>query len=290
MPTNKANREYIQELKKQYISLKRGKESLLNMVDEVEIAESVYNSNAIENSTLTLRDTEKILLEMELSRDVSLKEVFEAKNLARVSEFVQKRSQEAIVDKEIILLLHKMLLDNIDTKISGRFREPGEYVKVANHIAPAPERIESMIEEILEDYNSELDSYFIDRIAKFHLEFENIHPFCDGNGRIGRVLINYQLYRLGFPGLIIRDKEKSSYYMSLAEYDRDQKTRKMEKIIALALIESLHKRLAYLEGKRIIKLTDYARSQGKSTSSVLNMASRQTIAAFREKEVWKIGI
>ncbi|MBI4142783.1 Fic family protein, partial [Candidatus Uhrbacteria bacterium] len=77
------------------------------MVDEVEIPEAVYNSNAIENSTLTLKETEKILLDMEVSRNVSVREVFEAKNLARVVGYIRERSRDGDCDKEKILLLHK---------------------------------------------------------------------------------------------------------------------------------------------------------------------------------------
>ncbi|HLC44007.1 MAG TPA: hypothetical protein VJK08_02705, partial [Patescibacteria group bacterium] len=76
----------ISELKKQYDSLKTGKGSLLDMLAQAEVPESVYNSNAIENSTLTIEETERILLELEVARKVTVREVFEAKNLARVFE------------------------------------------------------------------------------------------------------------------------------------------------------------------------------------------------------------
>lgn len=86
MSTTTPLKNRIKTLKIQYDTFRQGKESLLKLLDEAEVSESVYNSNAIENSTLTLRETEKILLEMEVSRDVSVREVFEAKNLARVME------------------------------------------------------------------------------------------------------------------------------------------------------------------------------------------------------------
>src|SRR3989344_2495616 len=159
---------------------------------------------------------------------------------------------------EIILLLHQMLISNIDENIAGKFRAKGEYARVGTHIAPAPEHIEQGLEEILIEYSSNLGAYFIDKLVKFHLDFELIHPFLDGNGRIGRVLINYQLYRLGFPGIIIRDKEKHIYYGSFKEYRDDRVTKTMEKIIALALLESLHKRIAYLKGYKIIEAVEYA--------------------------------
>jgi Fic family protein len=139
------------------------------------------------------------------------------------------------------------------------------------------------------EYSSDLDQYFIDKIARFHLAFETIHPFCDGNGRIGRVLINDQLMRSGFPCIIIRDKEKRVYYKSFDEYHDSNKTRTMEKVITLALMESFHKRLTYLRSESIIPLADFAKTQKQSINSLLNAARRQTIPAFREKGAWKIG-
>ena len=289
MATTKPIKNTLQSLKTEFDTLRKGKDSLLVMVDDAEIAEAVYNSNAIENSTLTLKETEKILLEMEVARDVSVREVFEAKNLARVTEYIRNKSQEAEINKEIILFLHQMLIGGIDDSIAGRFRKTGEYVRVGTHVAPAPEHVERMIEAALLEYTADLGSFIVDKIAKFHLEFETVHPFCDGNGRIGRVLINYQLQRLGFPGIIIRDKEKKDYYSTFAEY-RDKKTaKKMEKILALALTESLHKRITYLKGDKIITLSDYAKASHASASALTNAARRQNIPAFREKGVWKIA-
>src|SRR3989338_6831411 len=103
----------ITELFAQYQAKCKDKESLLSMVDDVEIAERVYNSNAIENSTLTLPETEKILLQLEVSRQISLREVFEAKNLAQVYGYIKKTASQQPLTIDMILLLHKMLLTNI---------------------------------------------------------------------------------------------------------------------------------------------------------------------------------
>ena len=289
MATQKPIREKIKKLKKEYDLLKVGKNSLLQMIDEAEIPESVYNSNAIENSTLTLKETEKILLELEVTRNVSLREVFEAKNLARVMQYVRDKPSEEIT-REIILLLHQMWITNIRDEIAGRFRKGDEYVRVGTYIAPPPEHIENTIKEILAEYSSDHETYFADKIAKFHLDFENLHPFGDGNGRIGRVLINYQLYRLGFPGVIIRDKEKKYYYDAFITYRDSKNTKIMEGIITKAIMESLHKRTSYLRGDKIIELSKYATIISKPLPSVLNAAKRQTIEAFREKGIWKLGI
>ncbi|MBI4067206.1 Fic family protein [Candidatus Gottesmanbacteria bacterium] len=282
-------RSRIKQLTGKYHKLRQGKDSLLRLISEAEIAESVYNSNAIENSTLTLAETEKILLEMEVSRNISLREVFEAKNLARVMEYIQIKSLEKEISQDLILLLHKMLLGNINDKIAGRFRRPTEYVRIGTFIATAPEHIKRKIEQILIDYYSDHEVYFVEKIAKFHLGFETIHPFVDGNGRIGRLLINYQLQNLGFPIIIIRDKEKQVYYKGFKKYRDDNKTIIMDTIIARALMESLHKRIAYLQGRTIISLSEYAKKEQKSLPALLNQAKRQTLSAFREKGVWKIS-
>lgn len=289
MAITKPIKDRLTALKSEFDTLRKGKESLLVMIDEAEVPESVYNSNAIENSTLTLKETEKILLDMEVSRDVSLREVYEAKNLARVIGYVRNKSQETEVNREVILLLHKMLIGSIDERIAGRFRKLGEYVRVGTHVAPAPEHVEKMIEAVLLEYTSDLTNYFLDKIAKFHLDFETIHPFCDGNGRIGRVLICFQLQRLGFPMIIIRDREKKDYYKSFGEYRDEKNTKNMERVISLGLMESLHKRITYLKGQKIITLSEYTKINKLSAPGMINSARRQNIPAFREKGVWKIG-
>ena len=289
MAITKPIKDRLTALKSEYDTLRKGKESLLVMIDEAEVPESVYNSNAIENSTLTLKETEKILLDMEVSRDVSLREVYEAKNLARVIGYIRNKSKETETNKETILLLHQMLIGGIDDKIAGRFRKLGEYVRVGTHVAPAPEHVEKMIEAIITEYTGDLSNYFLDKIAKFHLDFETVHPFNDGNGRIGRVLICFQLQRIGFPIIIIRDREKKEYYKSFAEYRDEKNAKNMEKVIALALMESLSKRITYLKGQKVITLSEYTKINKLSAPGMINAARRQNIPAFREKGVWKIG-
>jgi len=289
MATQKTTQRKLQALRAEFDTLRKGKDSLLVMIDDAEIPESVYNSNAIENSTLTLKETEKILLDMEVSRDVSLREVYEAKNLARVIGYIRHKAQQLELNQETILLLHQMLIGGIKDEIAGRFRQKGEYVRVGTYIAPAPEQIEGMLNALIVNYSSDVTSFAVDKIAAFHLGFETIHPFNDGNGRIGRVLINAQLLKLGFPVIMIRDKEKQEYYKAFDEIRFKQSAKKMEKVVTLALMESLHKRTTYLKGDRIITLADYTKQQKRSAVSLLNAARRQSIPAFREKGIWKIG-
>lgn len=280
----------IQQLKQTYDQLKSGKEALLTMIDEAEVAESVYNSNAIENSTLTLRQTEQILLELESEHGASLRELFEAKNLARVEAYTREKITHQDIDIPFILLLHQLLLANINDAIAGRFRKRNEFVRVGTHIGAPPHTITTRMNQALTTYSSSVTSFPIDRISRFHVEFEQIHPFVDGNGRIGRVLINYQLGQYGFPNIIIFNKEKHRYYRACSSYTDDGSTKHMEYVINLALIESLQKRIAYLKGLTIIPVSVYAKQKHSTLSSLLNAAKRQTIPAFREKGVWKIGV
>ncbi len=280
----------IISLKKRFDSLKKGKESLLDILEDVEVAESVYNSNAIENSTLTLSDTEKILLDFEVSKDYTLREVFEAKNLARVYEYIKAKKDSVVLNQSTILFIHSLLIGGIDDSIAGRFRKQGEYVRVGKHIAPAPEHVLRMIEVLIHEYKSDHDVNFLKKIAYFHLQFETIHPFCDGNGRIGRVLVNLHLQEFGYPNIIIRDKEKHLYYKTFSNFRDEKSTKKMEQVLYLALSEGLNKRVAYLEGNDIITLSEYAKKNSASLAGLINSGRRQTIPAFREKGVWKIGI
>lgn len=289
MAVSKQVKEKIQNLKERYDTLRPGKESLLTVLDEAELPENVYNSNAIENSTLTLKETERILMELEVSRSVSVREVFETKNLARVIEYKKSKTREQDLTIDLILFLHKMLLSGISDEFAGRFRNAGEYVRVGTFIAAPPEHIHNRMNEILIVYTSDFSSYFLEKIARFHLDFESIHPFNDGNGRLGRGLINYQLLRLGFPRIIIRGKDKKIYYRAFVEYQDDNNAKLMETILSRALVESLHKRVAYLEGKPIITLSEYVHLNKLKAPAVFNAARRQTISAFREKGIWKIG-
>lgn len=280
----------ISDLFMSYQKDRINKESLIDLIDETEIAERVYNSNAIENSTVSLPETEKILLQIEVSRHISLREIYETKNLALVYGFIKKTAKEKPFNKETILLLHRMLLSNIRDDIAGSFRKKDELVRVGNLIAIPGEFVEKRINEIILEFESDIKSPYIYKVARFHVKFENIHPFLDGNGRIGRVLNNFLLIKYGLPVIIVRNKEKESYYKALRSYDASHDIKPMIRIFELSLIESLHKRIAYLNHQRIIPLVEYAKNQNKSKYTLLNAARRQTIPAFREKGVWKIGI
>jgi Fic family protein len=183
-----------------------------------------------------------------------------------------------------------MLLSNIRDDVAGRFRKDNEYVKVGNHIAPPPSEVVERLEKMITEYNISNRESIIKRIARLHLTFEYIHPFVDGNGRIGRVLNNYLLIKEGYVPINIKFIDRKRYYDAFKEFDLKNKTTIMEEIVARSITNSYHKRLAYLEEKKIITLKEYSKINKISHSNLINKATRQTIEAFLEKDIWKIGI
>ena len=278
----------ITELKKRFYISAVGKEQLLKIIAETEVFEQVFESNAIENSTLTLEETEKILMQIDLDRFVSERELFEAKNLARVVEYIDTKSKQNELTLDLLLLLHKMLISNIRDEIAGRFRST-EWVRVGQYVAPDPAEVIDRLNKLLAEYNGSSEP-IATRIARFHLGFELIHPFVDGNGRIGRVLNNFILLREGFVPINIQFVDRQDYYRAFKEFQTEAKITTMENIIATSIINSYYKRLAYLEGKRIITLSEYSKEFKQSHSNLLNKAERQTIEAFVDKGVWRIGV
>ncbi|MBI5400634.1 MAG: Fic family protein [Candidatus Yonathbacteria bacterium] len=280
----------VSSLRERYYKASTGKEALIRLVGDAEVAEQVYNSNAIENSTLSLEETEKILLQIDLDRYITEREIFEAKNLARVVSYIDKKAKEQELTLEVILSLHKMLISNIRDNIAGRFRKEGEYVRVGSHIAPASKEVVGMLEKMLAEYNAASHENIIKRIAKLHLTFERIHPFNDGNGRIGRVINNYLLMREGFVPVNIKFIDRKMYYEAFKEFDENGVTKIMEEIVGKSLTNSYHKMLAYLEGAEIITLAEYGKRNKVAHSNLINKANRQTIEAFLENGVWKIAV
>ena len=237
----------ISALQARYLKASVGKEALLKLIYESEVTEQVYNSNAIENSTLSLDETDKILQKIDLDRYITERELFEAKNLARVVEYIDQKSSQAELTLDVLLLLHQMLISNIRDEIAGRFRNDDEWVRVGSHIAADPKDVVSLLQQMMIDYKLSAQENIIKRIATIHLTFERIHPFVDGNGRIGRVLNNYLLLREYHVPINIKFIDRAQYYDAFNAFDSKGETKIMEEIVGRALSNSYHKRLAYLE-------------------------------------------
>lgn len=285
---NQVTRDRINGLSEEYRKLAVKHKEAIKELTISELPEMVYNSNAIENSTLTLEDTEDILIRNQIRTDHEIREIYEAKNLASAIEYLMDNPEKEI-SVELILKLHKTLLTNIRDEIAGRFRSDKEWVRVGTHIGANPEFVNGFMHDLVRDYNSDNGEYFLEKIAYFHAEFENIHPFGDGNGRIGRLLTNEQLDMLGLPPIIIPNKSKfDEYYPALDEYTKTNKADKLTELFASLLIEALYRRITKLTAKKIIPVADWSKNNGINLQSATNKAIRGTIPAFRVRGHWMI--
>lgn len=286
---NQVTKDKIEALAVEYRRLLAANKEALHEISLAEVPEMVYNSNAIENSTLTLEDTENILIRDIIKKDQDIREVYEAKNLAKVVTELLKTPDDAFTI-DSILFMHKTLLTHIQDEVAGRFRMGKEWVRIGAHVGASPDFTHGLMSELVAKYNTDSPDYFLDKIAYFHAEFETIHPFVDGNGRIGRVLINQQLIRAGYPPIIIQNKSKfTDYYPLFDEYRRSDKYDGFTELFALLLMESFHKRITILTKPKIIRLARWAHQNTVANNSATSKAARQTIPAFRMGRKWMIA-
>ncbi len=279
----------IEHLFSLYKTLEKKHQSALHELNISEVPEMVYNSNAIENSTLTLEETESIIFFDKIKKDHDIREIYEAKNLVKVIEILQNNPHEKFT-AELILELHKILLTGINDHLAWRFRSGDEWVRVGSHIWANPDFVNGLVYDLVRQYHNDKKTYFLDKIAHFHAEFEIIHPFGDGNGRIGRVLINKQLMDLGYPPIIIPNKNKEKDYYPLFDlYLKKNDYQWFSKFFGLLLLESLNKRILTLTSKKIITLNEWAKNNGGKVNAYLNKAKRQTIPAFRKNGKWMVA-
>ncbi|MEK6885983.1 MAG: Fic family protein [Nanoarchaeota archaeon] len=166
-----------------------------------------YNTNAIEGSKITLEETKEIV-EDKISPNKPLRDVKETENHAKV--FLEMLNKKEKITKELLLTWHKQIFGASKEDIAGRFRN--HLVRVGEHLAPDWQDVDSLMKGLFDYVNNKpKDINVVEFAAITHYRFEKIHPFADGNGRIGRLLMNYLLWHEGYPMLIIDYKKRKSY-------------------------------------------------------------------------------
>ena len=171
-----------------------------------------YNSNAIEGSTLTYAETYAILY-----NDNSFKiegkeprEIYEAINHKKALELVFKNLQNnEDFDERFIKKLNETI--NKDIKDTEGYRTVQVFIQGSEHIPPEPEKVPNLMMYYIFNYNHDEQDIFT-KIAKYHIEFEKIHPFEDGNGRTGRLLINYELLKNDLSPVVIAKEDRVKYF------------------------------------------------------------------------------
>lgn len=179
------------------------------------ITKFTFDTNRIEGSTLTYKDT-KLLLEEGISpREKPIRDVKEAENHKKAF-LAMKEHLSQDISRDLILHLHKILKENV-TEDAGSFRT-GQ-VRVGMLIPVKADMIEVKIKNLLEWYKENQELHPLEKAAEFHCWFERIHPFFDGNGRVGRLLLNFILLKNAFPPIIVQNKNKRRYYTALQKAD-----------------------------------------------------------------------
>lgn len=297
---NRVTRNRLDVLASEYRDLSRRYPEAMEQIAISELAESVHQSNAIENSTLTLADTTAVLAGRQPVGRKNFRELLEARNLARVTTDLYAKPNELNID--LVLRWHGILLTGINDSIAGRFRRAGEWVTVGGHIGANPEFVSGLVADALRQHREALGGGHresrpptrtvdcLEAVARLHCEFEVIHPFVDGNGRIGRVIINKVLADCDLPPVIIRAKGKErDYYPLLERYAKTDDYDGMTRLLALLLSEAIHKRTALITRPKIVPLSKWARESNMSAATAINRAKRQTLPAFRIGGRWMIA-
>ena len=243
----------------------RSAESLLEMIDrkkteldtrrpltEGEIArlteefvvEFTYNSNAIEGNTLTLRETDMVLRGLTIDQK-PLKDHMEAVGHKDAFYFVRDQVKEqAPLSERVIKQIHYLVLADKEED-RGVYRRVPVRIMGAKHEPVQPYLIQPKMEQLLEAYKNSTE-HIIPRLAQFHIEFEGIHPFIDGNGRTGRLLVNLELMKAGYPPIDIKFTDRIAYYNAFDEYYGKHNLGVMEKLFAGYVSEKLDRYLAML--------------------------------------------
>ena len=191
-------------------------EGELERLNEEFLVEFTYNSNAIEGNTLTLRETDMVLRGLTIDQK-SFKEHMEVIGHKEAFDYVRQLvSENAPISEKIIKDIHYFVLaDKKDDR--GVYRRVPVRIMGAAHEPVQPYLIIPKMEELLERYKSSKED-IVTKMARFHIEFEGIHPFIDGNGRTGRLLVNLELMKAGFPPIDIKFTDRLKYYQAFDEY------------------------------------------------------------------------
>lgn len=209
----------------------------LERLNEEFITEYTYNSNAIEGNTLTLRETDLVLRGLTIDKK-PLKDHLEAVGHKEAFDFVCSLvKNHTPLTQTVIQQIHYLVLAD-KKEDRGVYRKIPVTIMGAKHQVAEPYLIIPKMENLILDYNKNTEN-IITRLARFHIEFEHIHPFIDGNGRTGRLLVNLELMKEGFPPINIKFSDRIAYYNAFDEYHIKKNLKPMEKIFAKALNERL---------------------------------------------------
>lgn len=220
-------------------------EGEVERLNEEFIVEYTYNSNAIEGNTLTLRETDLVLRGLTIDKK-PLKDHMEAVGHKEAFEYVSELVKDNVpISESVIKQIHFLVLaDKKDDR--GVYRRVPVRIMGAQHEPVQPYLIEPKMEQLLRDL-AESSEHIVTKLARFHIEFEGVHPFIDGNGRTGRLLVNLELMKAGYPPIDIKFTDRITYYNAFDEYYVKHNLSAMENLFASYIEARLDKYLKILQ-------------------------------------------
>ena len=182
------------------------------------LVEYTYNSNAIEGNTLTLQETAMVLEGITIDRK-PLKEHLEVIGHRDAFEYMLQLVREKVpLSERIIKEIHSLvLIDRPEDR--GVYRRIPVRIMGARHEPPQPYLVPEKMEQLIAKHGEIVSTmHTVERVALFHLLFEGIHPFIDGNGRTGRLILNFELGSAGFPAINVKFSDRKKYYDCFSLY------------------------------------------------------------------------
>ena len=236
----------VDRLKEQLASMRPLSQGEVEVLREEFIIEHTHQSTAIEGNTLTLKETALVLQGITIDRK-PLKDHLEAVGYKEAYEYVERlvKEQKMLSAYEICSIHSLVLVDRPEDR--GRWRRVPVRIMGASVEPPQPYLIEPMVGELLNDYSMVMTRlHTVERVSLFHLRFEGIHPFVDGNGRTGRLLLNMQLMQAGYPPINVKFADRKRYYDAFEDYAVTGSPQAMTNLVAEYLKERMTSMLSLL--------------------------------------------
>lgn len=244
------NFDRLDELAAQLRAMRPLNETELKRLRDEFVIEHTYDSNAIEGNTLTLRETALILQEGLTIAEKPIKDHLEAIGYRDAFEYIVTLADAGTsLSERVIKEIHSLVLMN-DRQNRGVYRSVPVTILGALHTPPQPYLVPVQMEQLLADYEGMKERHHIvEAVAEFHLRFEGVHPFIDGNGRTGRLILNLELIKAGLLPVNIKFADRRRYYDAFDAYHGEEHSvDALAELVAGYEIAELEKRIGILRG------------------------------------------
>ncbi len=244
-----AKREELYALLGKYQELKHIHPARNKECEEEALLFFIWQCNGIERNSLTLDEVKDVVNSGVSNVTDNNREELETIGLYEAMKYVKKLVEGNVeVDEAIVKELHSLVYMGASNDFKGQYRTDYITIPHARNLPPV-RHISYYMNKLFEEYVEMQDLDIIERVALFHLKFENIHPFGDGNGQVGRLIINYQLMKAGYPYICIHVNKKKDYIKAFELYHLERDDKPMQQIIIDALADELEARIEILSNK-----------------------------------------